>query len=101
MPYHGLGIIYSTLVGDYQAALDAYQRAVALDPENEFTLAWLGMILARMGEIDRAVASLEETTRRQPNNGDALGFLAIVYLYQGRYDDVIAACRREIERSKE
>lgn len=41
-------------------------------------------------------ADLQQTIDHQPDNTFAYNWLSIIYLYQKRYDDVVAACQREI-----
>ena len=96
-PYVSLGVLYSWRLGNYPAALDAFQHALALDPEHPFGLAQLAYTYACMGRLEDAIASLEETTRHQPDNERALENLSMVYLASHGFEDVIVTCRRHIE----
>jgi tetratricopeptide (TPR) repeat protein len=97
--YYGLGILHATITGDYEKAIAAYQRGLVENPGDPFLTANLGSTYARMGQIERAVEMLEEAARRDPGEPFAWGWLAILYLHQYRFDDMLAACRRvnEIE----
>ena len=96
-PYYGLGILYSAQLGEYDAAIDAFQRGVQNNPADSFLTASLGSTYARMGRFERAVAYLEQAISLQPDSAFAYNWLSIIYLYLKRYDDVIPACQREIE----
>lgn len=96
-PYYGLGILYSAQLGDYDAAIEAFQRGLEHNPEEAFLVASLGSAYARMEQFDEAIAMLQQAIDLEPDNGFAYGWLSIIYLHQKRYDEVIVTCRREIE----
>src|SRR5687767_2159917 len=96
-PYYGLGILYSAKLGDYDAAIDAFQRGVELNPAGAFLVASLGSTYARMGRFEKAIAYLQQAIALQPDSAFAYSWLGILYLHIKRYDDMIAACQREIE----
>src|SRR5688500_8238548 len=96
-PYYGLGILYSAQLGDYDTAIDAFQRGLEHNPADAFLTASLGSTYARVGRFEKAVAFLEQAIALQPNNAFAYSWLSIIYLYLKRYDDVISACQRRIE----
>ncbi len=47
-----------------------------------------------MGRFEEAIYSLQQAIRLQPDNDFASGWLAIIYLHQKRFDDMIVACER-------
>ena len=96
-PYYGLGILYSAQLGEYDAAIDAFQRGLEHNSGEAFLVASLGSTYARMGRFDEAIASLQQAISLQPDNTFAYSWLSILYLHLKQYDDVIAACQREIE----
>jgi len=96
-PYYGLGILYSAQLGDYDAALEVFQRGLEHNPGEAFLVASLGSTYARMGRFDEAIAYLQQAITLQPDNAFAYSWLSILYLHLKRYDDVLAACQREIE----
>lgn len=96
-PYYGLGILYSAQLGEYDAAIEAFQRGVEHNPADAFLVAGLGSTYARMGRFEKAIAYLQQAIALQPDNAFAYSWLSIIYLYIKRYDDMIAACQREIE----
>jgi tetratricopeptide (TPR) repeat protein len=93
-PYVSLGVLYSWQLGDYGAALEAFAEALSLEPQHAWANAQMGYTYACMGQPEEAVAWLQETLRRQPDNERALENLSMVYLSQQRYKDVVATCRR-------
>lgn len=96
-PFFGLGIPYSAQLGDYESALAAFQRGLDYNPGDMLLSASVGSTYARMGDIDRALASLQQTSALHPDSGFAHEWLSILYLHLKRYDDAIMSCQREIE----
>jgi len=96
-PYYGLGILYSAKLGDYEAAIEAFQHGLEHNPAETFLVASLASTYARTGRFDEAIASLQQAIALQPDNAFAYSWLSIIYLYLKRYEDVITACQREIE----
>jgi superkiller protein 3 len=95
--YYGLGILYSAQLGDYPAAINAFQEGIDHNPTEAFLVASLGSTYARMGQFEQAIAALKRAISMQPDNTFAYGWLSIIHLYQGKYDEAITACQREIE----
>ena len=61
--------------GHWQAALAAYQRALALEPENVPALARSAAVWTHLGERDRAREALAEAVELDPQRSDLLGRL--------------------------
>jgi len=99
--YYGLGILYSAQLGDYGAAVQAFQRGLERNPTEAFLVASLGSTYARMGRFEEAIAVLLQAISLQPDNAFAYNWLSIIYLHLKRYDDVIFACQRELEIREE
>lgn len=96
-PAFGLGILYTAKLGDYENAIDAFQRGLAHNPDDPLLTAFLGSTYARMGRFDQSLESLQEVIAHQPDNTFAHEWLAIIYLHLKRLDDAITACQRGIE----
>ena len=96
-PYYGLGILYAAQLGEYEAAINAFQRGVEHNPTEAFLVASLGSTYARMGEFEKAIESLQRALSLEPENDFAYSWLSIIYLHIAKYDDAINACQREIE----
>ena len=76
----GLVLFFRGLPGDYQPALRALQRAVALDPRNDAARSTLATILRRLGRFDEAEQEYQRAQAINPARVQAvadLGFLAI------------------------
>ncbi|MES5100584.1 tetratricopeptide repeat protein (plasmid) [Agrobacterium vaccinii] len=56
------------MTGDFAAALQDFDRAVALDPKMALAWGYRGLARARLGEIEKGVADLKEAARLDPLN---------------------------------
>lgn len=95
-PYYGIGVLLSSQVGDYAGAIAAFERGLAALPDNALLAASIASTYARMGEIDEAVRRLEAIRAHDPNDRFAQGWLSLLYLHLGRYDDAIDAAERNV-----
>lgn len=80
----------ATLFGRKGTALEAYQRILALDPDNETALCVIGNLLADKGDTDAAIAIFHRLLRAHP--GAAEGWFNLGYLLEKR-DDLAEAER--------
>lgn len=83
--------------GDGQRAIDAFERALALDPElgpASFGLATELLVLDRAAE---ALAVLESAVARAPLDAPLVGRLGDALQLAGRREEAIAAYRRAVE----
>ncbi len=96
-PAFGLGILYSSKLGDYEKSLDAFERGLVHNPEDGLLAAFRGSTFARMGRLDEALTALQELVARQPNNGFAYDWLSILYLQRREIDKAMAVCVRRLE----
>ena len=83
-PYLGLGRAF-TIKGETEYGRATFQKAVDLDPRNAEARFLLAMTLARLQQLDRAVAEMEEVLQLDPEQPAAHERLAIWSYYQGRY----------------
>ncbi len=67
MCHHGLGNVYYQL-GNYEAALAAYQRAIELDPKDAYPHNNMAGIFIKQGKFDEARRELNERIRLAPEN---------------------------------
>jgi tetratricopeptide (TPR) repeat protein len=74
---------------EYQAAREAMERAIAIQPEAWFYRV-LGFIYERTGMMDAAVAALERSVALDPDDYEARAGLARVYRATGREEDAAA-----------
>jgi tetratricopeptide (TPR) repeat protein len=78
-------------------ARDAYERALALDADQDRARRGLGQTLLASGEIQDAVDVLEETARRHPEDGPTAAVLAQAYGRLGERERAAAAAQRARE----
>ncbi len=87
---------------DYDATLDEAlalaERAVRLDPGDEYAHWALGLSLAARHQHERAIAELERVTEIAPNYSTGRGSLGTVLCYVGRAAEGIA-CNEDAIRS--
>jgi adenylate cyclase len=85
---------------DRVAAIEAFERALALSPSSAFTLFAGSTVLAYGGEAGRAIEWAERALRISPNdrlNYFAYHALALAYFLRGQYPDAAAAARRAVD----
>jgi tetratricopeptide (TPR) repeat protein len=68
----GLADVYFERIGDSGAAIDAYQQALKLEPQNQRALAHLGSALMEKERYEEALMPLGEALRLKPGDGAAL-----------------------------
>lgn len=82
--------------GDFQAATDWYQRALALEPTNYDALQLLGLIHLQTGNDDAGIVLLERSLAVEPLQLGTLNNLAGALRARGRMTEAIAAFRRAL-----
>jgi O-antigen ligase len=75
----------------------AWRQALELAPLIARQHLGLGLVLARQGRLDEAIAAVERTVDLDDTDGLAMAHLAELYSAAGRADDAEAARRRAIE----
>jgi tetratricopeptide (TPR) repeat protein len=71
-------------MGDPKAGLAAYQKAWSLDPRSRIIGYNLAYRLSGMGELDKAIRTLEEVLEFAPDFPDALGLMMQLKMYTGQ-----------------
>lgn len=100
-PWTNLGRIYS-LEGDHDAARNAFESAVAANPDNCAARSEYGVMLRRLGEFEAALAQYQACIAVQPDHAPSYYNLGILYeLYLGRFDEALAAYRHYLELAPE
>jgi serine/threonine protein kinase/tetratricopeptide (TPR) repeat protein len=108
MAWAALGGAYS-LKGSFlsitdlvRKAVEMERRAVAIDPDLADAHAWLGAALLNLGQVDEAIASIDEAIRLEPGNGQAYQALGRAYWAgKGNFAAAIPAFRKAIELNPE
>jgi tetratricopeptide (TPR) repeat protein len=86
--YFQLGLIQQDVKKNSAAALTAYQKASALDPQNVSYCIRLGNLLAAQGQAAQAVAELTKVVEGPgANNGEAWTYLIGAHLSAQKYKD--------------
>lgn len=86
-----------THIGNFPAALEAHDRAIELDSDNEQFHEKRSQTLVELGRADEIVERLEDRAREFPQDHDHQFALAQAYRSLGRRDDTIALVRKTIE----
>ncbi len=82
--------------GDVAAAIEAADKALALDPANGDALVLRGELVRAQFGLVGALPWFEQALKRDPRNHDALVEYAATLGEAGRYQDMLAASRRAI-----
>jgi tetratricopeptide (TPR) repeat protein len=69
----------------YREAVNAYQQALALEPDDPALLNALGYAQAYLGEFDHSLDALRKYQKLQPNQANPIDSQADVNFYAGRY----------------
>lgn len=80
--------------GDLDAAAVAYQRALAVAPDNPDALNLLGTALLQLGQAERALDCLRRAARRLRDNPGVMGNLGHAYFALGRFEEAREAFRK-------
>jgi len=83
------------LRGDYDGAIERYQRIVARRPSADSKVN-LGLAYLRVGNADMAVKTLSSAVAADPNNSNGWNNLSIAYLRQGKVAEARDAAERAL-----
>lgn len=76
--------------GDYQGALEEFNQAAAIEPDNEKIYALRCFVYRQLGKFDEARADCQQALALRPGYPLALVHLARVYHRQGDYQQALA-----------
>ena len=81
----------------YDDAISCYEKAIALEPQNE--VAWFnkGLALYKQGKYDEAIQSYDKAIEIDPQDTDAWINKGLALYYQGKYDEAIQSYDKAIE----
>ena len=108
MAWAALGGAYS-LKGSFLSLTDLVRkgvemerRAIAIEPGLADAHAWLGTGLLSLGQVDDAIASIQEAIKLEPENGQSFQALGrALWSGKGDFASAIPAFRRAIELNPE
>jgi tetratricopeptide (TPR) repeat protein len=81
-------------LGDYLSTESYCRRALELKPDHAYACKGLGLALARQGQVDAGVVSLERSIASAPGWVDSYWDLAVVLMEAGRSDEALQAVER-------
>ena len=84
--------------GKLDAAIGAYQQALALQPDQVEALNNLGTAHAQKGALDAALGFFQRALAVKPDYVEAQGNLGSVYVKQGRLDETVSIYQEALSR---
>ena len=75
------------------------QQALALDPNNSFSLSWAAWLAAYKGEFEQAIALAQRSIDSDPVNSNRYENLASILYIAKRYPEALAAIRKHDDLS--
>lgn len=77
----------------HEDAIREYRHALSLNPNSDEALLQLGQVYGHIGLFDKALQVLQRAIAINPANVRARWFIEQTLLYQGKYEEAIAAAR--------
>ena len=81
---------------DYKKAIEYYNKALELEPDNIITHGRLGLALATVNRIDEAIEHCRIVLRASPDDIEMHCNVGILLERQGKTDEAIKAYRRAL-----
>ncbi len=95
-----LGWLYVFMQRQYDKAIAACEKAVALAPSSATANIWMGGVLTFAGRHEEAVRYSEQALRLNPfPEGWYFRFLGYSYFGVGQYEEAIAAYKKALDRA--
>lgn len=88
-----------TTVGDFEAAIKLYNKAVVINPTTELAAA-IGAAQQRIGELTQAMDSYAFALELDPDNVDARSSLATAYVADGDFEMAIEHAKLVLDRDE-
>ncbi|MDP2640210.1 MAG: tetratricopeptide repeat protein [Betaproteobacteria bacterium] len=82
--------------GQHAAAIESYERAIRISPEDEGSWLALGSSQSELGRSEQAIQTYRQALRHRPESAQAYLALAEVYRRQGRPDLAIPNYRESV-----
>ena len=85
-------------LAEYDKAVVAFQKALAIDPEFFDARYNLSIVYALKGDLDRSISSFEELVAGQPTNASAYYNIACLYARQNQTEQATEWLKKAIDR---
>jgi tetratricopeptide (TPR) repeat protein len=79
---------------DFNAGLEGFRRAIALDPASPGAHHWYATALYHAGRVPEALAQINEAQRLEPQSQSILAHKALILFHMGQADQAIALLRQ-------
>jgi tetratricopeptide (TPR) repeat protein len=80
----------------HAAAIESYQQAIRMSPEDEASWLGLGRSQSALGQTERAIQAYRQALSNRPESAQAYMALADLYIQQGRPDLAIPNYRENV-----
>ncbi len=92
--YYALGMVQADL-GDYHAAIDAFQKALEINPSFHISAVQLAQIFQSKGMYDLAIAHYKIASRTKPT-AEVFGALGSISVLQGEFSQAVNFFQRAL-----
>ncbi len=82
--------------GEYDRAIQAYQKAVAINPQSDQAYNNMGVAYDDKGEYDRAIQAYQKAVAINPQGDEAYTYMGIAYGQKEDYDRAIQAFQKAV-----
>jgi len=82
--------------GQHAAAIESYEQAIRISPEDEGSWLYLGQSQGALGQTGRAIQTYRQLLRYRPESAQAYLALADIYQRQGQTDLAISNYRESV-----
>ena len=97
-PYYEVGLIYYAL-GRYQDAITAFERVIALQPNEHRAYHKLGRSLVKRGDYAKALAVFTKYLTFDETNSDVYGEIGLLFIKRKEYDHAITSLTAALQRN--
>ncbi len=95
-PYNNLGLTYKAY-GNPQAALNAFQKSLTLDPQNDKALNNLGLIFQDQGKLSEALSCFQKALAVDPNHYNACYNMGMTLFDLGKWEDALQMYKKSLQ----
>ncbi|HYJ90692.1 MAG TPA: protein kinase [Pyrinomonadaceae bacterium] len=74
----------------HEQAVQAFKRAITLDPNSDEAHHWLGVVYLHIGLLDKALDETQKALALNPNNTRGRFRLGVIDVYSGKFEEAIA-----------